>query len=466
MRQRRNSSKSHNDDEDRDDDNNIGIEVPFYDDAAVDHKANYDKVNGVVVDDSYDNDDDDDATTTSTRGLLSLVEGEEDEETLLEKRDNTATSHSCCWQWMKPMLYCTVFYLVVWILCIICSKSARTAVSIIQIVSSTILYISIGNMLEVIRCSVVSLLFDNTTAVPRRQSNNSNSQNGSNQRRNTTSRCHHRFCNCLYVIILSWCIKYKPSYYVGSYHYMKTSNDTETFKCMFYDLNENTIDDYKNDPYVRNVFQAIGLGNGYLNDLADALVIHFNRYGKNETEQLSFIKTLNLIGNVFNDKGLEILINKALSHPHSYIESLLIGRNTEIGDITAYNLAHLKKKSSSSSLTYLEMGSTSITSKGIQALYESTAEEEEEEEEEREEDGMKKKKTKKITPFTFLGFEYLDRRKWFFFQEKSVSKSLKSLSKSTYLQELELTGNRLNDEDMKVLASSALNNNITALTLS
>lgn len=70
----------------------------------------------------------------------------------------------------------------------------------------------------------------------------------------------------------------------------------------------------------RRPMQALFIGNDYAKQLGEALQIHFNRYERNETEPFGYVKELNLIGNLFDDDGVEAIAN-ALDHPYSYTDS-------------------------------------------------------------------------------------------------------------------------------------------------
>lgn len=79
------------------------------------------------------------------------------------------------------------------------------------------------------------------------------------------------------------------------------------------------------------------------------------------------MKQLNLIGNIFNDDGVDAIL-EALCHLFAYTNCLLLGHNTNIGDRTAINLLALIEQSEHKSLPLLELGSTSFTEKGLGAL--------------------------------------------------------------------------------------------------
>lgn len=72
--------------------------------------------------------------------------------------------------------------------------------------------------------------------------------------------------------------------------------------------------------------QVLGLDNSYMCQFQDALEVHFDRYSRNETDDFAYIKRINLIGNLFDYRGVECLA-RALGHPHAYTTKLLMGRN-------------------------------------------------------------------------------------------------------------------------------------------
>lgn len=189
----------------------------------------------------------------------------------------------------------------------------------------------------------------------------------------------------------------------------------------------------------RRPMQALYIGNGYAKRLGKAMSSHFNRYGHNETKPFGYIENLNLIGNFFDDSGADAIID-ALDHPFSYTDSLLLGRNEQIGDKTANSLAKLIKSSKCDSklgklLTTLEVGGTDIKEKGIAELY----------------DAMGSRY------FDYFGLEYLGK--------SSVTRSLEQVHKAKYLRSLSLAGNHLSDRQMSILSQEILKTNVTVLNL-
>ncbi|CAB9515826.1 Ribonuclease inhibitor [Seminavis robusta] len=194
--------------------------------------------------------------------------------------------------------------------------------------------------------------------------------------------------------------------------------------------------------------QAQGLSNGYLKRLARALETHFERFSRNESEQFKYIQDLNLIANIFDDRGVKHVL-AALEHPHAYTTSLLLGRNTLIGDETALGLANLVASGggNNQNLTWLALGGTAITRNGIGSLYKALG----------------------TRPFSLLGFDYTYRPSWsqriLPLRTNPIADSFPQLHQASLLKELSLTGNRLEDEEMLELTKSILQTNITMLGL-
>merc|ERR1712038_908255 len=175
----------------------------------------------------------------------------------------------------------------------------------------------------------------------------------------------------------------------------------------------------------------------------------------NQTNTFHYVATLNLIGNLFGDDGANDIV-VALDHPFSYTDTILLGRNGRIGDKTAIELARMIETSNhklnstvypnvvGKNLTWLELGGTSLGKNGIITLYQALG----------------------IRPFSYLGLEYMEKRKGFFSRiDASVAKSLEDLDEAKYLQSLTLTGNALDDEDMAILANKVVKTNVSTLTL-
>lgn len=202
--------------------------------------------------------------------------------------------------------------------------------------------------------------------------------------------------------------------------------------------------------WATNPFQAVGLNNAHMKRFQNALHVHFDRYGRNETDRFKLVETMNLMANAFDDRGAEDLIS-ALEHPHAYTKRLLLGRNTFLGDNTATRLAQLiriKKPSSSSSflLDWLSLGGTSITAKGLDELYAAMG----------------------TRSFSYLGLDYHRRGNSylsFLFSRNAVSDSLQYLHKAKLLTEIGLTGNWLGDKDMFTVAVNVQETNMTKLGL-
>jgi hypothetical protein len=222
---------------------------------------------------------------------------------------------------------------------------------------------------------------------------------------------------------------------------------------------------------MRNHLQALGLGNGYLQQISRGLEIHFDRYSKNETLRYHFVGELTLVGNLFDDRAVVDYLIPALEHPYSYSDSLLLGCNPNLGDVTAIRLAQLIQNNTKKQkapvapdqssndpiegtlLTWLEMGGTAITPKGIATLFQAMG----------------------TRPFTYFGLEYTDVKfpflrmaPWLWFSNIrpiSASSSLAQLHQAKYLQQISLTGNGLRDDDMPILVDNVLATSITSLGL-
>lgn len=206
--------------------------------------------------------------------------------------------------------------------------------------------------------------------------------------------------------------------------------------------------------------QALYLGNGYAKRLGEALKVHFDRYESNETQTFEYVADLNVIGNLFDDDGVDA-IAEALDHPFSYTESLLLGRNRRIGDKAATRIATLiaspKRKTGSNLnpdvagkyLNWLEIGGTAMTASGIAELYRAMG----------------------TRSFSFLGLESTRRHINFLLPDyfndltSPIPESLKHLHEAKYLQSLSLNGNRLGDAHMSILAEGATRTDIKDLTL-
>ncbi|OEU15908.1 RNI-like protein [Fragilariopsis cylindrus CCMP1102] len=212
-------------------------------------------------------------------------------------------------------------------------------------------------------------------------------------------------------------------------------------------------------------FQALGLGNGYARQLGEALQTHFERYSRNETQRFEYVETLNLIGNLFDDRGADFIID-TLYHNYSYTSRLLLGRNQNLGDSSAIRLANLisssaaKKKDNSTSdgktdqeeisqapigqpLVWLEYGGTSVTETGLQKLYEAIG----------------------TRSFEFLELEYTDNIWPRWYRPNPIPASVRYLHKAKYLQEIDFTGNCLSDNDMSILVGEVLQTNISSVNL-
>ena len=211
-------------------------------------------------------------------------------------------------------------------------------------------------------------------------------------------------------------------------------------------------------------FQALGLGNGYARQLGEALQTHFERYSRNETQRFEYVESLNLIGNLFDDRGADFIID-ALCHHYSYTSKLLLGRNQNLGDSSAIRLANLisssaaKKKDNTSDgktdqeeisqapigqpLVGLEYGKTSVTETGLQKLYEAMG----------------------TRSFEFLELEYTDSWGWGWYRPNPIPASVRYLHKAKYLKEIDFTGNCLSDNDMSILVGEVLQTNISSVNL-
>lgn len=268
--------------------------------------------------------------------------------------------------------------------------------------------------------------------------------------RNTST--HRTFVSARwYVIGLSalqiWC----PGVYPSMYFFFRPSPTMErVLSQLQYDIPSYNASSMSYDDR-RHPMQALYMENGYARKLSHALQVHFDRVGRNETKQFEYVKQLNLIGNIFNDDGADAIL-EALRHPFAYTNWLLLGGNTNIGDRTAIDLSALIKQSEHKSLLSLELGSTSVTEKGLGALYHAM----------------------EMRPFSFLELGYMDPSPRLsryllppslYSRISSVAKSLKNLHEAKHLQQLVFTGNGLGDMDMSILADNVQQTNITELGL-
>lgn len=237
----------------------------------------------------------------------------------------------------------------------------------------------------------------------------------------------------LYGLLLSICL-YSVPWHAPVYNSLWPCHE---FKQMIYELqHESHTFDAQGHPFGPRRFQALGLGNGYMEELGRALEVHFDRFGRNETGRFYYVSELNLISNLFDERGLDHVL-KALDHPHAYTNMLLMGRNKHLGDQAAERLADFGQKPSS--VTWIEFGGTSVSSLGLKRLYEMAG----------------------VRSIEYLGLEYTDGYLW----PKAVRNSLHHLNQATQLQELGLTGNKLSDADMITLTDTALKTSITKLGL-
>ena len=270
----------------------------------------------------------------------------------------------------------------------------------------------------------------------------------------------------IYGLSLSLLLLWRPiqsDLYAGSLHLVKPCRPLQ-------DLLHQLRYDSQLSPDMKYIeryrpFQALGLGNGYARQLGEALQTHFERYSRNETQRFEYVETLNLIGNLFDARGADFIID-ALCHHYSYTSRLLLGRNQNLGDSSAIRLANLISSSAAKNnnnntsdgrtdqeeisqapigqpLVWLEYGGTSVTETGLQKLYEAMG----------------------TRSFEFLELEYTDNIWPRWYRPNPIPASVRYLHKAKYLQEIDFTGNCLSDNDMSILVGEVLQTNISSVNL-
>jgi len=242
-----------------------------------------------------------------------------------------------------------------------------------------------------------------------------------------------------------------PGIYSNTFYFFKPSS---TMERILKQLNYNEPDwsHTTSTERISDDMQALYIGNGYAKKLGHALWEHFDKFGRNETDSYDYVKTLNLIGNVFDDVGVGFIAH-ALDHPFAYTESVLLGRNENINDLCALRFAKsIISSDKMKKLTWLSMDSTSVTEKGISELF----------------------RTMGTRPSSSLSFNYMKPQmnvlryllpSFIYSFINPVAKSLKNLHKATKLDSLDLVGNSLGDQEMEDLAKAVLKTNITSLNL-
>ena len=182
-----------------------------------------------------------------------------------------------------------------------------------------------------------------------------------------------------------------------------------------------------------DVFQFAGLGDGYMDTLASALEVHFDRYGRNQTESFRTVKNLNLIANLFGATGVASL-SRALAHPDAYTESLYIGRNPHIDDASVASIADLLEHGNQK-LAVLGIGDhpSAITGRGFATLFSAVS----------------------ARKMESIGFDY----------NHQIRYHLKDIGKGKELKGITLTGTKITDSNIPVLVEAVQKTNITTLAL-
>lgn len=259
---------------------------------------------------------------------------------------------------------------------------------------------------------------------------------------------------------LTCLLLWKPVIYTRTFNILRPC---QKFENILHELHHSpSLEPNLNYDDLRNPLQAKGLDNVHLRLLGEALTVHFDRYAHNQTEEFKYVEHLNLIANVFDDKGVGHLV-EALEHKFAYTTTILLGRNRNIGDESVRKIADLiesrdplligaeknttKTDPSGNYLTWLELGGSSVTAQGLVLLYEAM--------------GTRR--------FEFLGLEYTDRawvkRLPFFWRPIPIPNSVLKIKEAIFLEEISLTGNTLTDKDMPGLVESVLQTDMTALGL-
>ena len=182
-----------------------------------------------------------------------------------------------------------------------------------------------------------------------------------------------------------------------------------------------------------DVFQFAGLGDGYMDTLASALEVHFDRYGRNQTESFRTVKHLNLIANLFGATGVASL-SRALAHPNAYTESLSIGRNPHIDDASVASIADLLEHGNQK-LAVLGIGDhpSAITGRGFATLFSAVS----------------------ARKMESIDFDY----------NHQIRYHLKDIGKGKELKGITLTGTKITDSNTPELVEAVQKTNITTLAL-
>ena len=182
-----------------------------------------------------------------------------------------------------------------------------------------------------------------------------------------------------------------------------------------------------------DVFQFAGLGDGYMDTLASALEVHFDRYGRNQTESFRTVETLNLIANLFGAKGVASL-SRALAHPDAYTKSLFIGRNPNIDDASVASIADLLEHGNQK-LVDLFIGDhpSAITGRGFATLFSAVS----------------------ARKMAIIGINY----------NHQIRYHLKDIGKGKELKGISLTGTKITDSNIPILVEAVQKTDITTLAL-
>ncbi len=359
-----------------------------------------------------------------------------------------------------PLFKCaciwTVLYFSILVLCLLFNDDPLGGIVFVRVISNIAFGICFVDMIQL------------TTHLYRKVRGRirgiSSAQHNHEQERRSNSELSSYVPLRFYLLFLSWTILYNPGFYVDTFFYFKPS---KTMEHIIHDLQ---FEESSNITAFANPTQALFIGNGYAKKFGEALEVHFDRYQHNQTQKFAYVSELNLIGNLFGDEGI-IALCDALKQPFSYTETLMVGRNEYVGDASAMRLSSLIKSMSSrrrnnqslaftntvdasnlartyegSLLRWVDMEGTSLSKNGIIALYDAIG---------------------TCDSFSYLGLSYMQHRRIPPFRNvnNSVRKSLKYLKHAKNLQEINLSGNLLNDNDMQSLVNSAIETNITSLNL-
>ena len=238
----------------------------------------------------------------------------------------------------------------------------------------------------------------------------------------------------VFAIGLSCLIILHPAIYTRPYNALRPCPEFEAIIDELHNGSSSLEPGHKYNEMVDSL-QAQGLDNVHMKRLGVALNWHFDRYALNQTQRFAYVESLNLLANIFDDDGVQYIV-EALEHEYAYTTMLLLGRNRNVGDDSARKLANLIKSRDpiqadadgsisphpGEYLTWLHFGGTSVTQKGLQAMFEALG----------------------TRWFEFLGLEYTKRsllqRMIVWWRFNPVRQSVSMVKEAKLLQEFSLPG--------------------------